>query len=125
MRGYYGTVVIDDSEAGGSAPGAWATHIAHTPALALQSMSSPPRAGAQSSPIEHWLKMVASPEQPGSAYTLADCQEKLWLDPLDDTAETAPGREKDRPTVAQRIAFWALCASVPASWGAVALWWLA
>ncbi|SEM62397.1 hypothetical protein SAMN05192583_0871 [Sphingomonas gellani] len=30
------TVTIDDPAAGGSAPGAWATAIAHTPALASQ-----------------------------------------------------------------------------------------
>ncbi|SEM88611.1 hypothetical protein SAMN05192583_1404 [Sphingomonas gellani] len=30
------TVTIDDPAAGGSAPGAWATAIAHTPSLAAQ-----------------------------------------------------------------------------------------
>ncbi len=34
MRG--GTVIIDDAANGGSHPGAWATHIAHTPALRAQ-----------------------------------------------------------------------------------------
>ncbi len=29
-------VTIDDPENGGSDPGAWATHIAHTPSLAAQ-----------------------------------------------------------------------------------------
>jgi len=34
MRG--GTVIIDDAANGGSDPGAWLTHIAHTPALRAQ-----------------------------------------------------------------------------------------